>query len=83
MHVCMYACMYVCLLPTAVFLPARFVLFVCFEDRIFSLGFVPSALLNSPIAILKVTPPQPAPSQEKRRVKKPEHTGKVSRSDFK
>ena len=61
----------------------HFILSICFGDQVFSLGFVPGALLNSPAAILKVTPPLPVPSQEKRRrVTKLEHTGKISRSGF-
>ena len=43
-----------------------FILFVCFGDQVFSLGFVPSSLLNSPEAILKLTAPLPVSSQEKK-----------------
>ena len=54
----------------------HFNLFVCFGDRLFSLGFVPIALLNSPIAILKVTPPLPVPSQGKKEEGKETRTGR-------
>ena len=38
----------------------------CVKDRVYSLGIVPSALLNPSIAILKATPPLPVPNQEKK-----------------
>ena len=59
-----------------------FLYFFCFKDRVFSLRIVPSALLNSPIAILKATPSLPVPNQEKKEEFKKKNMLDKSRGRF-
>ena len=62
------------------FLFALFVLFVLFRRELFGPGSIPSALLNSPIAVLSISANACPKPGTKRNVKQPEHTGEISKS---